>query len=293
MHGIASVFCPTEFRGRGYAGRLMKELARELYTWQMDGSPSLGSTLYSDIGKLFYAKLGWYPNVTNTHVEISPKEGKWASFAKPILESDLEKVCKRDEENIRAQMAVPTDEFDTRFTIVPDLAHLGWHLGKETFATEYLFGKTPSVKGVVVGASDSGSQVWATWTHRYYGRHDVERTSNVLYILRLAVESDGTATRLRSDAASRAPVHVLEAQARNLKAVIRAAQAEAAEWKLDVVKLWDPTPLVMELLTASEVRHVVVERQKESIASLMWYDQDGGVSKEVPLWVNNEHYAWQ
>jgi hypothetical protein len=37
----------------------------------------------------------------------------------------------------------------------------------------------------------------------------------------------------------------------------------------------------------------MIERESQSIASLLWYDQEGEVSKEQPLWVNNEHYAWQ
>lgn len=51
-HGIGSVFCPPENRGRGYAGRMMKELGRKLRTWQAEERPCLFSVLYSDIGKV-------------------------------------------------------------------------------------------------------------------------------------------------------------------------------------------------------------------------------------------------
>lgn len=90
---------------------------------------------------------------------------------------------------------------------------MGWHIGKEAFATEYLFGKTPIAKGAIAGSP--GSQVWATWVHRYYGRHDDESTSNVLYILRLVVEVDETATRLPSDAAKKPAKVVFEEQLRH------------------------------------------------------------------------------
>lgn len=73
-------------------------------------------------------------------------------------------------------MAVPTHEIKNRFTIIPDVDHMGWHTGKEQFAADYLFNKTPSAKGVLAGAP--GSQVWATWAHRYYGRLDAEEPSN-------------------------------------------------------------------------------------------------------------------
>jgi len=291
VHGIASVFCPAPYRRRGYAGRMMQELVKELYNWQNGGLPCVGTTLYSDIGKEYYAKLGWYPNITNSQIELEPKPGAWPALAKTITEDDLQDICKRDEALIRSQMAVPTNEIKTRFTIIPDVDHIGWHIGKEQFATDFLFNKTPTAKGVLAGLP--GSQVWATWVHRYYGRLDAEEPSNVLYILRLVIEVDETATRLPLDAAKRPSKDVYETQIELLRAVLQAAQAEAAEWKLDVVKLWDPTPLVMDMLMQIGVQYTLTERDNDSIASLFWYNQKGGIGKEQPFWVNNEHYAWQ
>lgn len=51
-HGIGSVFCPPELRRRGYAARMMKELAKALETWQAAGTECLFSVLWSDIGKV-------------------------------------------------------------------------------------------------------------------------------------------------------------------------------------------------------------------------------------------------
>lgn len=52
-HGVGSVFCAEQFRGRGYAGRMMKELGRELERWQQKaGVKSSFTVLYSDIGKV-------------------------------------------------------------------------------------------------------------------------------------------------------------------------------------------------------------------------------------------------
>jgi hypothetical protein len=187
-------------------------------------------------------------------------------------------------------MGVPMKEFDTRFTIIPDLEHMGWHSAKEIFATKYLFGESPAAKGAIAGSP--GSQTWALWTQRYYGQHDTEPKRNVLYILRLVLEVDETATRLLSDAGKRPNTATYEQQARYLEAILRAAQAEASDWKLDVIELWDPTPLVSELLARSGVDYTFVERKEASIASLQWYDSAGTISQDMPLWVNNEHYAW-
>jgi hypothetical protein len=53
VHGIGSVFCAAHLRRRGYAQRMMKELATALRTHQTDEkTESLFSILYSDIGKV-------------------------------------------------------------------------------------------------------------------------------------------------------------------------------------------------------------------------------------------------
>lgn len=52
-HGIGSVFCDPAYRGRGYAQRMLTELARILDTWQQkEGERGLFSALWSDIGKV-------------------------------------------------------------------------------------------------------------------------------------------------------------------------------------------------------------------------------------------------
>lgn len=57
-HGVASVFCPPEYRGKGYAGRMIRDLGEKLHNWQTDDRDCLFSVLYSDIGKVrFYADI--------------------------------------------------------------------------------------------------------------------------------------------------------------------------------------------------------------------------------------------
>ena len=67
MYGIASVFCDPKYRGRGFAARLMRELATMLPNWQGRSKKCIGSVLYSDIGKTYYANLGWHPFPVNTY----------------------------------------------------------------------------------------------------------------------------------------------------------------------------------------------------------------------------------
>ena len=57
------------------------------------------------------------------------------------------------------------------------------------------------------------------------------------------------------------------------------------------VDLWNPTNQVKELVTKTGIEYKTVDRESESIASLMWY---GSGSNEVDdiEWVGNEKYGW-
>ncbi len=70
IHGVASVYCNEKYRGRGYAPRIMREIKEVLRNWQVEKRAVVGSVLYSDIGKKFYAGLGWHPFNSNSHVEF-------------------------------------------------------------------------------------------------------------------------------------------------------------------------------------------------------------------------------
>ena len=51
-HGIASVYCNPEYRGRGYAQRMINEVGKKLDDWQQEGKRTSFTILYSDIGKV-------------------------------------------------------------------------------------------------------------------------------------------------------------------------------------------------------------------------------------------------
>ncbi|KAH8668293.1 hypothetical protein BGZ60DRAFT_409008 [Tricladium varicosporioides] len=271
VHGIASVFCPVEYRGSGYAARMMRELAMVLPGWQTEDKTYVGSILYSDIGKEYYAKLGWHPNPTNSHIVLQPSQLSIDPLLEHLRESDIEILCQQDELMIRKSLSNPGERISARVTIVPDLDHILWHISKENFTCGMLFGKIPAIKGAIAG--NPGNRIWAIWTHRYYEKPGTGNHKNTLYILRLVIEADVPVTSPSFD------------QVKCLEAVLRAAQAEAAEWKLDQIELWDPVPIVQKMLAQSDIEYLLVERERDSIASAMWYGM-------VPTWINNERYAW-
>ncbi|KAF9766623.1 hypothetical protein IL306_000946 [Fusarium sp. DS 682] len=280
VHGIASVFCPEPLRRRGYAARHMKEMAKVLRNWKPEEGESVGSILYSDIGKKYYSNFGWLPHPSESQLVFPSIDGSKPTTVQDVLEEDIAPLCERDEGLVRTAMGTPCSEAK-RVTIVPTVEHMLFHIRKEDFATRYLFGQIPKVKGSIAGSP--GSQVWAIWYHRYYGHPDWPNPSNVLYILRLVVEGDDT--RGRSDAGDREmPADQLE----SLKSVIKAAQVDAAEWRLQHVKLWDPTPLVQNAIAKAGIEHETSERD-EHIASGLWFDAEKGAA---PEWVCNEYYSF-
>ncbi|CAG9940128.1 unnamed protein product [Clonostachys rosea f. rosea IK726] len=124
IHGIASVLCAPQYRRRGYAGRHMAEMAKALRSWQADGgTPVIGSILYSDIGKEYYAKLGWRPNQPNFHFEFPPGDVEWPSSVNPVAADEIADLCHRDEIMIRAAMSAPEPSVKTRAVILPDVDH--------------------------------------------------------------------------------------------------------------------------------------------------------------------------
>ncbi|EAT83212.1 hypothetical protein HBH56_194460 [Parastagonospora nodorum] len=290
IHGIASVFCFPEHRGRSYTKRLMQELAKELPKWQIDDTSCIGSILYSDIGKEYYAKLGWKPNESNTQIVLPALKSDGSNNVTKLVEADLPTLCAKDEAQLRKSMAIPTKDATKRVSIISDVDHMGWHFAKEEIACRHIFDTVPETKGALAGPP--GNQTWVTWQHRYYKHPDLEATNNVLYILRLVVEADETASRLPSHAEKMPGRDLYEQQKSQLKAVLHAAQNEAFEWKLDSVHIWDPTPLVQRMLKEMDIPYNTAERTVESVASGMWYDGNDGISTSPPLWLNNEHYAW-
>ncbi|KAH8700370.1 hypothetical protein BGW36DRAFT_395482 [Talaromyces proteolyticus] len=275
-HGVASVYCDSKYRGRGYASRLMKELANVLPNWQTETMNCVASVLFSDIGKEFYTKLGWraFPSY---HIEFAPS-ADISRTAKPILAGDLEQLCKEDEELSRKALinAKPWSLSDrrTKFMIVPDHDHMLWHHSKEEFAAQTLFQNTPKIKGAITG--EPGNRIWAIWTHRFY--EPPERSSNnVLYILRLVVED-------QSDIGN--PLQIEQ-----LKSIISAARAEAADWNLHHVKIWDPSPQIKGLIKHIGVPYHEEHRQEEGICSLLWYGPGDGTEDSIE-WVSNEKYGW-
>lgn len=289
-HGIASVFTNPTYRGKGYASRMMNELGPKLKEWSegrrepKDGEEetvvthSLFSVLYSDIGKTFYAKNGWAA-FESTHLCFKPVKGAGdlsEPKAKLLGYHDLAVLCHLDEKILRENMLLRAKQLSSTgkaacAALVPELDQMLWHLMREDFMTKHIFGTTPTVRGAMVG--EPGQRIWAVWTRGYYGGLE-KMEGNTFHILRFVVEDESCDEKYIVDA---------------FKAIIHVAQDEAAQWRSFDIQMWNPSPLLKKAAEKSGLEHELVDREKESIASLMWY---GDEATSAVDWVANEKFAW-
>ncbi|MCJ1414023.1 hypothetical protein MMC32_000348 [Xylographa parallela] len=272
-HGIGSVFCAPTLRKHGYAGRMMAELSRALAAHQqVGGQTSLFNVLYSDIGKQFYARRGWHARESR-HVALPAalggEEEEKGVKARALYAADLGMLCEADERLLRRRMGRWGDGgVDTRVAFVPDVETMAWHHAREEFAAREVLGRWPEVKGAVVEGAEG--RVWAVWT-RTFGKGE---EGNVLHVLRMVVEGE--------DGEDGEGTWRVEATAE----VLRAAQREAGRWAMKTVEVWNPEGVVVVAARRIHGEVEVVERDEESITSLMWYGEG-----EVE-WVGNEKYGW-
>ncbi|KAL5330322.1 hypothetical protein ACEPPN_003849 [Leptodophora sp. 'Broadleaf-Isolate-01'] len=273
-HGVGSVFSQPKFRGMGYASRMLKELAPILKTWQVDpnipGHESCPfSILYSDIGTKYYAKFGW-ATFPSTHFAFPPADSTSRTEVQPLTYPDITALCAKDEEYLRKELATAAQDGKTHVALIPNHDCMQWHHMREDFVTSKIFGKSPTIKGAITG--EEGSRVWAIWTRAFYGPL-VSKSGNTFHILRLVIEDETDS----------------EENAKKLKSILQFAQAEAKEWQLNHVDVWNPSDTLKALVKRTGLESKYVVRDAESIASLMWY---GEGSTEDINWVANEKFGW-
>lgn len=152
-----------------------------------------------------------------------------------------------------------------RIAFLPDHNSLDWHHNREEFIASCIrpASGVPKVKGSI---TRDGLR-WIVW-----GR-DFSPNDPKLYILRVVNLRDqvGWAT--------------------DIDAMLRAAVEEAAKWQLKKVCIWNPDQGLVESAKRVTGGNVLVEdREVDSIASLMMYEEESGV--EDVEWVVNEKFAW-
>ena len=278
-HGIGSVFTRAEHRGKGYAGRMMTELGKNLTTWQQpNGDKSLFSVLYSDIGVKFYSRFGWkaFPS---THIHLAPMDIPTYEASSQNL-PDVKELRTEDLSELPAAQIVEQELLaqskhrpNTPFVAFkPDLDHFQWHHAREDFVSTQLELPYPKVKGAV----HRPTGVAMIWTRVF----SANQKDWQLHILHTVVPRE-----------VRNPVEGLKA----LSALLLRAQREAGTWNLHGgVEVWDPSELMVaaaqSLRTDAHDKVEVIHRDQEHVCSLRWTG-DGNRVEDV-VWDYNQKYAW-
>lgn len=285
-HGVGSVFSRSEFRGRGYAGRMLEELAKKLDTWQSENQPRkqvVFSVLFSDIGKKFYTRYGWKP-FASSHISLPPlnEQSYNASVelaklpvakqltAEEIRESMCSEIVEKKNRNFLRVLSEKSP--GAKVSIAPDYDHMLWHWAREDFYEDV--GVFDKAHPLVRGAGVDHHHVYCSWS-RKLGDSPSEHT---LYILRLIY-----------DEPSSPPQELATVEA--IAAVLRRAQFEAHKLNMKSVDFWNPSPLVEKAARLLDPNVQVVHREESSISSLKWNGASQGLGDNVE-WLWNEKYSW-
>ncbi|KAF4549210.1 Lysine acetyltransferase-like protein [Elsinoe fawcettii] len=287
-YGVASVFTPPEYRGKGYASTMFRELEK----WMDEQGKGKGgfSVLYSDIGKNFYAKHGWLPK-QSAHVKLLVGESTSgdAGNVQWLTERDVPALCRRDESNTRARLELLARRGTNAVAICPDLKTLKWQQARESILCQELLGKTPDIQGALV-KTDGGNDVWCYWTRWWYNPNLKEAKGNTLHILRLAVDDkdydDSAATKDGVDSAKGSDLVKAVTQ------ILNAAVQEARKWNMEDVQIWNPSSTTLAAARLLDEKTDVVHREKDSIASLRWCDESLKDIGDSVAWSAVEKYSW-
>ncbi|PSN73156.1 hypothetical protein BS50DRAFT_616605 [Corynespora cassiicola Philippines] len=297
-HGIGSVFCAPHLRKRGYAQRMMQELGKVLQTYQTTKEKeSLFSVLYSDIGKpqKFYAECGWEP-FNSAHVSIPGVVSKSVDAStlptvQPLYAEDLKELCEIDKALVLKSLESRPKDSNTAVALIPDIETIQWHHSRENFLGTELHGKSPRVKGAIVG-TEKGKRVWCYWTRMWYNENPQDAKGNTLHILRLVIEDEG-----HSSWEGHGTNHINGNSADHryddaIAALLLMAQQQAEEWKMEDIQAWNPSSATLSAAQKLDPKAQVVDRDHESIASLQWFPPHDGPIAESIDWIGNEKYGW-
>lgn len=283
-HGVGSVFCRPEFRGKGYAKRMLQELSIILDKWHDTKAVNRSefSILFSDIGKKFYAQFGWKP-FPSSHFGLPPISkaeydlalaGAALPHAEPLLAHDVQRymcndrVLSGEREVLRA---ASQNSHGAKVAIIPDFDHFKWHWAREEYCAEKLCAARDAP--LIKGAGDTKSGVYCVW-NRNFGADPKE---NTLYILRWVYDEPTSPEEA-------------ETTTKAMAAILRRAQLEAHEWNMATIEFWNPTPLLEKAVALLDPTARLVHREESSIACLRWNGTKQ--AKKDTEWFLNEKFAW-
>jgi hypothetical protein len=237
----------------------------------------------------FYNSFGWEP-FNSSHIAIpgNPKAVDALPSARPLYAENLAELCEIDVMSMRRSLESRPKGSNIAVALVPNIETVQWHHAREEFVGMELHGKTPEIKGAIVG-SEKGKRIWCLWTRMWYNNNPAEAKGNTMHILRLVVEDGNWAGAVRSHGNGNSVDHSHDDA---IAALMLMAQREAEKWKMEHVEIWNPTSATVTAAQRLYPGAKVVDRDEESIASLQWFPEHDGPMAEKIDWVGNEKYGW-
>lgn len=264
-YAIASVYTNPEYRRLGMASYMLRQLQEYMDT------DSECSALYSDIGKVYYASLGW-PVFPSDQATIHLETDKFAVPDPPgtrhLSLDELEPLCDKDVDALMAKMkTLAGDEEKLHVAFAPSFSQVSWQLAREAFMAEAMFNKKIERRGAITNDGKS----WIYWDHDWREKK--------LKILRIVTSESSTEEEKTW--------HTME--------LLRAAVAEAMGWGLPKVLVWNPDATTTRGIKGlsnfheNEVKIIFDERTDGSIPCFRW---KGGKSVKDTVWEENHYFCW-
>lgn len=271
-YSIASVYTNPKYRRMGMAAYMLDQLQEHM------DADSECSALYSDIGKLYYANLGWsvFPSDQAT-IYLESEDFKLPEHpaTRYLTVDELEPLCDKDVAAVKAKFqALAADHKKTHVAFSPSYPQIAWQLAREQFMAGVLHKREIEHRGAI---THSG-KAWMYWDHDW--------REGKLKIMRIVTLDHDPETGLKVMEENKI-VDVLE--------LLRAAAAEATEWGLKKILIWNPDPTVTRGIKGfhnyheDDVDAIFDERYESSIPSFRW---KGGRSTENTVWNENHYYCW-
>lgn len=249
-HSVASVFTPEMHRKKGYATEMMNLLHKK-----MIAKPGVvASNLYSDVGPVFYNRLGWklYPSF-EAWVDVSTSAPSSNNVTTTFIDSStsLDTVLAQDLATQQSKLK----STNTPAAYIPCTTDtFFWFLQRAKFYAKQFEKPVPTRFGCFV------SNAFAIWHHDFKDNH--------LYIIKLSYTS-----------------------AEQLAALVSKAVEEARGYGLSHVLIWEPK---VEDFNGLSNFKVEIKEREDSLSSLLVLNEklEGGPMKGDVTWVCNEKYAW-
>ena len=263
-YGIASVYTNPKYRRLGMAGFMLRKLQEQI---DQDGA---FSALYSDIGKIYYAQLGWpvFPSDQATLHLLPGQDFKPTQphRTKYLQKEELEPLCDRDVAAMEKKFEALGSDRRVHIAFSPSYDQIAWQLAREDFMTQILYKKDIEWRGAVTVDGKS----WIYWDHDWRYQK--------LKIMRIVTSDPESEEQKLSD----------------ISVLLEAALEEASRWELQFVVVWNPDEDTTQGIKAVGNSHeesvkIIFDERTGSIASFRWQHERG---VDDTVWEDNEYYCW-